>query len=59
MEPNEASKVAAKVVLGLQKAAAQQQTRQQTAARLAEHERQTKDYCVVPAMPVIDPGRRP
>jgi hypothetical protein len=51
--------VAAKVVLGLQKAAVQQQTRQQTAARLAEHERQTKDYCVVPAMPVIDPGRRP
>lgn len=54
MDPKDVDKVAEKMVRGLQKAAKQQQTRQETTARLAEHERQTKDYCVLPAMPVLD-----
>ncbi len=56
MDQRSANKVAERVVRGLQKAASQQQTRQRTAARLAQHERQTKDICVVPAMHVLDRG---
>jgi len=56
MDQRNANRVAERVVRGLQKAAAQQQTRQETAARLAEHERQTKDYCLVPAMHILDRG---
>ena len=56
MDQRNANKVVERVVRGLQKASAQQQTRRQTAARLAEHERQTKDYCLVPAMRLLDRG---
>ena len=56
MDQRNANRVAERVVRGIQKAAVQQQTRQETTARLAEHERQTKDICVVPAMRILDRG---
>ena len=56
VDQRNANRVAERVVRGIQKAAAQQQTRERTATRLAEHERQTKDICVVPAMRILDRG---
>jgi hypothetical protein len=54
MDPRNASKVAERVVRGLAKSAAQQQTRRETAERQSEHERATKDLVLCPRLDVLD-----
>ncbi len=56
MDPNPSPKQA-RILAGAVRALNADQRRGNTAARQQSHERATKDYVVLPKMPVLDQGR--